>query len=82
VTLTQPNENISFGHATKMEHQALSDCFPRIKSARLLSIKLSIAYQSARDDLNLRGGLWFHDDQANTQIQHNNRHYVISSGDN
>ena len=45
-------------------------------------MKLSIAYQSARDDLNLRGGLWFHDDEANTQIQHNNRHYVISSGDN
>ena len=65
-----------------MEHQALSYRFPSIKSERLLSIKLSIAYQSARDDLNLRGGLWFHEDQANTQIQHNNRHYVISSGDN
>ena len=65
-----------------MEHQALSYRFPSIQSERLLSIKLSIAYQSARDDLNLRGGLWFHEDQANTQIQHNNRHYVISSGDN
>ena len=65
-----------------MEHQALSYRFPSIKSERLLSIKLSIVYQSARDDLNLRGGLWFHEDQANTQIQHNNRHYVISSGDN
>jgi hypothetical protein len=82
VTLTQPNENISFGHAPKMEHKALSYRFPSIKSERLLSIKLSIAYQSAGDDLNLCGGLWFHDDQANTQIQHNNRHYVISSGDN
>jgi len=62
-----------------MEHKALSYRFPSIKSERLLPIKLSIAYQSAGDDMNQCGGLWFHDDQANTQIQHNNRHYVIST---